>query len=105
MEFAPLAAAEAGVDGEAIQAALAPWFIPILVTGATTFAVGVFAFAKGIADSRILSRRLRRAVVWGLVVMAGRALRAGGGAVPLRQSRLLSRAGARTAGEGQAAVR
>jgi hypothetical protein len=70
MEFAPLAAAEAGVDGEAIQAALAPWFIPILVTGATTFAVGVFAFAKGIADSRILSRRLSRLVVGALVVMA-----------------------------------
>ncbi|HSK86466.1 MAG TPA: hypothetical protein VK902_24120 [Rubrobacter sp.] len=70
MEFAPLAAAEAGVDGEAIQAALAPWFIPILVTGATTFAVGVFAFAKGIADSRILSRWLSRLVVGALVVMA-----------------------------------
>jgi hypothetical protein len=70
MEFAPLAAAEAGVDGEAIQAALAPWFLPILVTGAITFAVGVFAFAKGIADSRILSRRLSRLVVGALVVMA-----------------------------------
>jgi hypothetical protein len=70
MEFAPLAAAEAGVDGEAIQAALAPWFLPILVTGAITFAVGVFAFAKGIADSRILSLRLSRLVVGALVVMA-----------------------------------
>jgi hypothetical protein len=70
MEFAPLAAAEAGVDGEAIQAALAPWFLPILVTGAITFAVGAFAFAKGIADSRILSRRLSRLVVGALVVMA-----------------------------------
>ncbi len=70
MEFAPLAAAEAGVDGEAIQAALAPWFLPLLVTGATTFAIGVFAFAKGIADSRVLSRRLSRLVVGALVVMA-----------------------------------
>jgi hypothetical protein len=70
MEFAPLAAAEAGADVQATQAALAPWFLPILVTGAATFAAGVFAFAKGIADSRILSRRLSRLVVGALVVMA-----------------------------------
>ena len=70
MEFVPLAAAETGADAEAAQAALAPWFIPVLMTGAITFAVGVFAFAKGIADSRILSRRLSRLVVGGLVVMA-----------------------------------
>jgi hypothetical protein len=70
MEFAPLAAAEAGGDVQATQAALAPWFLPILVTGAITFAAGVFAFAKGIADSRVLSRRLSRLVVGALVVMA-----------------------------------
>ena len=58
MEFAPLAAAETGGDVQAVQAALAPWFLPVLVTGAATFAIGVFAVAKGIADSRILSRRL-----------------------------------------------
>lgn len=40
------------------------------MTGAATFAVGVFAFAKGIADSRILSRRLTWLVVGALVVMA-----------------------------------
>ena len=70
MEFAPLAAAEAGADVQATQAALAPWFLPVLVTGAATFAIGVFAFAKGIADSRILSRRLTWLVVGALVVMA-----------------------------------
>ncbi len=70
MEFAPLAAAEAGGDVQATQAALAPWFLPVLVTGAATFAIGVFAFAKGIADSRILSRRLTWLVVGALVVMA-----------------------------------
>jgi hypothetical protein len=53
-EFAPLAAFEAGADVVAVQAALAMWFIPILVTGVITFSVGIFAFAKGIADSRIL---------------------------------------------------
>jgi len=70
MEFAPLAAAKTGADVQAVQAALAPWFLPILVTGAATFAVGVFAFAKGIADSRVLSRRLSRLVVGALLVMA-----------------------------------
>jgi hypothetical protein len=70
MEFAPLAAAEAGGDVEAVQAALASWFLPVLVTGAVTFAFGVFVIAKGIADSRILSRRLSRLVVGALVVMA-----------------------------------
>jgi hypothetical protein len=70
MEFVPLAAAEAGADAEAAQAALAPWFIPIQMTGAITFAVGVFAFAKGIANSRVLSRRLTWLVVGALVVMA-----------------------------------
>ena len=70
MEFAPLAAAEAGADVQATQAALAPWFLPVLVTGAATFAIGVFAFAKGIADSRILRRRLTWLVVGALVVMA-----------------------------------
>jgi hypothetical protein len=58
MEFAPLAASEAGADVQAVQVALPPWFLPILMTGAATFAIGVFAFAKGIADSRVLSRRL-----------------------------------------------
>jgi hypothetical protein len=70
MEFAPLAAAEAGADVQATQAALAPWFLPVLGTGAATFAIGVFAFAKGIADGRILSRRLTWLVVGALVVMA-----------------------------------
>jgi len=66
MEFAPLSASEAGVDAEAVQVALAPWFLPILMTGAATFAIGVFAFAKGITVSRVLSRL----VVGALVVMA-----------------------------------
>lgn len=70
MEFAPLAATKAGADAEAAQAALASWFIPIMVTGASTFAVGVFAFAKGIANSRVLSRRLTLVVVGALVVLA-----------------------------------
>jgi hypothetical protein len=69
MEFAPLAA-KAGADAEAAQAALASWFIPIMGMGAITFAVGVFAFAKGIANSRVMSRRLTWVVVGALVVLA-----------------------------------
>src|SRR5918997_731811 len=71
MEFAPLAVSEPGADVQAVQVALAPWFLTILMTGAATFAIGVFAFAKGIADSRVLSRRLSRLVVGALVVIAG----------------------------------
>jgi hypothetical protein len=70
MEFTPLAATEVGADAEAAQAALASWFIPILATSAITFAVGVFAFAKGIANSRVLSCWLTWLVVGALVVMA-----------------------------------
>jgi hypothetical protein len=70
MEIAMLAAAEEGADVQAVLAALDSWWFPILLTAAATFAIGVFAFAKGIADSRILSRRLSRLVVGALVVMA-----------------------------------
>jgi hypothetical protein len=70
MEIAMLAAAEEGADVQAVLAALDSWFFPILLTAAVIFAIGVFAFAKGIADSRILSRRLSRLVVGALVVMA-----------------------------------
>ena len=70
MEFAPLAAAEAGGDVEAAQAALAPWFLPVLLAGAVSFAIGVLAFARGVTRSRVLSRRLTALVVGALVVMA-----------------------------------
>lgn len=70
MEFAPLVAAQAGADGQAIQAALVPWVAPILIAGALLFMVGVLGFARGIAHSRILSPGLTRFVVGALVVMA-----------------------------------
>jgi hypothetical protein len=40
MEIGLLAAAEAGADVQAVQSALFPWFIPILLTGAITFGLG-----------------------------------------------------------------
>ena len=71
MEFAPLAAAATGGDVEAAQAALEPWFLPVLLTGAVTFAVGVAGFARGIGKSAVLSPGMLRIVVGALVVMAG----------------------------------
>lgn len=73
MEFAPMAAAEAGAaiaTIAAVQAALSPWFVTVLVVGALSFAVGVWAFAKGIADSRVLSPGLTTLSIGGLAVMA-----------------------------------
>ena len=70
MEIAMLAAAEEGADVQAVLTALDSWWFPILLTAAATFAIGILGFAKGIADSRILSRRLSRLVVGALVVMA-----------------------------------
>ncbi|MCA1706480.1 MAG: hypothetical protein LC808_25730 [Actinobacteria bacterium] len=73
MEFAPLAAAETGAATEPIaaaQEALEPWFVPVLASGALTFAAGVFGFAKGIADRRLLGPRPTALVVAALVVMA-----------------------------------
>lgn len=70
MEFALLAAAETGGDVEAAQAAVMPWFVPIFVTGAVSFALGAFGFARGIAHSEVLSPRLTRLVGAALVAMA-----------------------------------
>lgn len=70
MEFAALAAFETGGDVQAAQAALTPWFVPTLTASALTFALGVLAFAKGVAESRALPAGLTPLVVAGLVVMA-----------------------------------
>jgi len=73
MEFAPLAAAETGAtttEIEATQEALASWFLPVLVTGALAFAIGVFAFARAISIVTVGSRGVTRVVVAALIVMA-----------------------------------
>lgn len=56
LEFAPLTAAETGGDIAAVQAALQPWFIPIFVTGAITFAIGIYAFARASSTARSSAR-------------------------------------------------
>jgi hypothetical protein len=73
MEFAPLAAAQTGattMEIEATQEALASWFLPVLVTGALAFAIGVSAFARAISIVTVGSRGLTRVVVAALIVMA-----------------------------------
>lgn len=70
LEFAPMAAALSGGDPAAAQASLQPWFISVLAASVLVFGIGVLGFARGIAACRILSRRLTRVVVTGLVVWA-----------------------------------
>lgn len=70
MEFAPLAAAVTGGDVQATQAALLPWFVPILLTGAVSFALGALGFAMGLVRSRALNPQLTWLVAGALVVMA-----------------------------------
>lgn len=70
MEFAPLAASETGGDVGAAQDALIPWFIPLLIAAAVTFAVGMVGFAIGVSRVGPLSPWLTRVVVVALLVMA-----------------------------------
>lgn len=70
MEIAVLAAAGAGADVQAVQTALDPWFVPILLAGAITFALGVLGFAMGIVRTEVLSPRPTGLVVGALVIMA-----------------------------------
>lgn len=70
LEFAPLAAVETGGDVVATQAALEPWFVPMFVIGVIAFAIGAFAFARGIATSGILGAGTTRVVVVALALMA-----------------------------------
>lgn len=70
MEFAPLAAIRAGADAAAVQAALVPWFMPILLTSAALFALGVLGFVMGIARGAIVSPAATWTVGAALLVMA-----------------------------------
>lgn len=70
MEFAPLAAAEAGGDGKAAQAALIPWFVPILLIGGISFALGALGFAIAIVRSAVMDPLASWLVAGALVVMA-----------------------------------
>jgi hypothetical protein len=70
MEIALAAVAETGGDAQAVQAALFPWFVPILLAGAIGFALGAVGFAIGIARSAVLHPGLTRVATGALGVMA-----------------------------------
>jgi hypothetical protein len=69
MEFVVLAAVEIGGDAAAAQAAIEPWFLPLLMTEAATFAVGVFGFAVAIVRSCVLPPQLAVVVAAALIVL------------------------------------
>ena len=70
MEFAPMAAVVSGADAEAAQAALGPWFVPILFSAGLVFAVGALGFAAGVVRSGVLAPSIAALVAAALVVMA-----------------------------------
>lgn len=70
MEFAVFAAVETAGDPAAAQAAIDPWFLPLLLTAAATFAIGALGFAVAIARSGVLAPRLTVIVIGALVIMA-----------------------------------
>ena len=74
MEFAALAAADTGgtdlADIAAAQAALQGWFVPVMVTGALSFAIGIVAFIRSITTTGILSTPLTAVVVGALALLA-----------------------------------
>jgi hypothetical protein len=69
MEFTVLAAIETRGDPAAAQAAIDPWFLPLLLTAAATFAIGAFGFAMAIVRSGVLTPPLTLLVAGALVVM------------------------------------
>jgi hypothetical protein len=70
MEFAVLAAAETGADVRSAQAAVEPWFIPVILVSALTFLLGALAFARAVATVGLASRNRTRLVVGALTVAA-----------------------------------
>lgn len=70
MEITLAAAAERGGDIQGIQGSLFPWLLLVLVTGALSFALGAFGFARAIACSAVLAPGPTRMVAGALVVMA-----------------------------------
>lgn len=69
MEFTVLAAVHTGAEVAAAQAAIDPWFVPVLISAAAVFAIGSFGFAIAIVRSRVLSPQLTVIVAGALIVM------------------------------------
>ena len=73
MEFAALAAAEAGAttaEVAEVQDAIGPWFMPVLIASGLTFGLGVVSFVVAIRASKIASAGITKVVSVALIVMA-----------------------------------
>jgi hypothetical protein len=70
MEFGVLAAVESGGDAVAIQAVVDDWFLPVLLTGAILFAIGVAFVAMAVVRFSTLSQSTAWIVAIALLVMA-----------------------------------
>lgn len=70
MEFAALAAAETGSDVRAAQAAVEPWFIPLILTSGVVSAIGIVGFARGVSRVGPPALGVPKFVVVAFVAMA-----------------------------------
>lgn len=69
MEFAALAAVETGDDVRAAQAAVEPWFVPVILASGVAWAIGLVSFAKGLSTIGPRAYGVPGFVVVALVVM------------------------------------
>lgn len=70
MEFAPVAALRAGADVAAVQGAQMTWFVPILLSAALLFFLGMVGFVVAIVRTRVTGPRLTWLVAAALAVLA-----------------------------------
>ncbi|MPY80683.1 MAG: hypothetical protein GEV04_20010 [Actinophytocola sp.] len=70
LEFTPVAVARIGGDVTAAQDALTSVFIPILLVGGVSFAIGTIGFARAVIASGILGTSLSRVVAAALILLA-----------------------------------
>ena len=70
MEVAMAAATRAGADPVATQVELNTWFVPLLMSGALVFGIGIVLMAMATVRSGVLGRDLGRIVATALVVGA-----------------------------------
>jgi hypothetical protein len=69
-ETAMIAASRVGADPVALQQALRPWFVPIMLSSALIFGIGVILLAAAVARSRAFDAQLTRVSAGALVVLA-----------------------------------
>jgi hypothetical protein len=72
IELGAMAGMQGGADFARMERMLNPWFIPILLTGATANAIGLLLFAKAFRASRVLGAGATQTglVATALVIMA-----------------------------------